>query len=169
MRRTGGQQRHTRAQRVVVGLGIAAAVVFTAARARADLGPDEKRMLAEEALKWAMDGGIADVKLIKDSENIVVVNSDLPPKIELHVPGRKLTLLSALGIQARADIHGDFLFFRLGPFVGDDKQAHVPIGLFWAVSLNSTMQYLSGGGTVLDFEKRDGKWQLLPVTNKWMS
>jgi len=72
-------------------------------------------------------------------------------------------------IQAIADIKGDLLYFRFGQFKGSDVRASVAIALLWAVSVKSKEVYLSGGGATLDFEKVNGAWQMLPVTNRWQS
>jgi hypothetical protein len=134
-----------------------------------DLASADKRAMAETALQWAAEGGLPDFKLVKDPANLVVSVANLPAKIEITVPNRKITLLPPEQIHAAADKDGDFLYFRFGPFRGDSAHASVMIALVWSVASNSKAQYLSGGGATLEFERREGKWQLLPVTNLWMS
>lgn len=137
--------------------------------AHAELSVDDTRTIVELALQWAVDGGIPDFSLATNKTDLVVANQSLPLNLKPQVPKHTVTILSLLQIQARADITGDFLYFRFGELSEEDQRVRVPIGLFWAVGMNSTKQYVSGGGSVLDFEKRDGKWTLLPVTNRWMS
>ena len=154
----------------VAALGALVAVaVVCPLPAHAELSAVDKRMLAEMALQWAADGGIPDVKLAQDASNLIVAELNLPKDVKLQVPGRTVTVVSRLKIQARADLQGDFLFFQFGRFSSKDDHASVSISLLWAISVQSTQQYLSGGGAQLEFEKRDGKWQLLPVTERWMS
>jgi hypothetical protein len=125
--------------------------------------------MALMALPWALDGGIFDVRLLKDPADVIVSEANLPAKTELPVPNRKVTVLSPKAIQERADKQGDFLYFKFGPFRPTRKGIRVAISLVWAIATTSEATYLSGGGATLDFEKREGKWQLLPVTNRWIS
>jgi hypothetical protein len=151
-------------------LGICAAMAaFTAVPAQGALSDADKKTLAEMALQWAIDGGIGDFKLVKNPINLIVANFNLPKDVKLEVPGRTINLFSLLRIQAEANHGGDFLYFRFNRLEGEAEQAKVAIALVWAVGEQSSTQYLSGGGATLDFEKRDGKWQLQPVMNRWGS
>jgi len=150
-------------------VGTLAALTAVATTAQAKLADADKKVLTELALQWAIEGGISDFKLVKDPSHLVVANFNLPKQVELAVPGRTVVVLSLPRIQAEADFRGDFLYFRFNRFKGDDQKAEVAIALVWAVSVKSTTQYLSGGGATLNFEKHDGKWQLQPVMNRWMS
>ena len=145
------------------------AMCVTSRAAHAQLSIADKQALAQLALQWAVDGGIPDVKLLKDASKVVVMDENLPPGTELHVPNRTVALESPMRIQVLADMAGDFLYFRLGPFTGDKDHATVPIALVWAVGVRSKTPYLSGGGTTLQFEHRGGKWTLLPVNERWTS
>jgi hypothetical protein len=120
-------------------------------------------------LQWAVDGGIPDIKLLKDPANLVVVDINLPPRSELHVPNRTVSVLSPIRIQVQADTVADFLYFRLGPFSGEKGHTTVPIALLWSVGRQTKTPYLSGGGATLEFERRDGKWMLLPIHERWAS
>ena len=151
---------------------LAAAIIaagILAAPARADLTAADKQALAQLALQWAVDGGIADFKLVKDPSDVIVADIYLPKDAKLELPNHKITVMSLLRIQATADVNGDFLYFRIGPMTNKENHASLPIALLWAVGVQSKTPYLSGGGATLDFEKRDGKWERLPVTNQWMS
>jgi hypothetical protein len=150
-------------------LAVAVLAALVAAPAAATLSDADKKRIAEMALQWAVDGGIADFKLVKDPSAFIVANFNLPTDVKLELPGRAIFLYSLLRIQAEADHGGDFLYFRFNSFEGDEDHAKVAIALVWAVGQHSGAQYLSGGGATLDFEKRDGKWQLQPVMNRWMS
>ncbi len=149
---------------------VVGAVSLAGARpAHAQLTNTDKQALAQLALQWAVDGGIPDVKLLKDAPKLVVVDQNLPPRTELHIAKRTVTLLPPIRVQVAADMHSDFLYFRFGPIAGDKNHATVPIALVWAVGVRSKAQYLSGGGTTLQFQQRDGKWTLLPVNERWSS
>ena len=161
-------------RRGTLGRGLVAATVLAllwsvTAPACADVTDADKKTLAELALRWAVDGGITDVKLMKDASTLVVAETHLPPGVRLAVQGRTVRVLAPAAIQAEADRVGDFLHFRFDRFTGDASHASVPIALVWAVGKGSTVHYLSGGGATLDFERRDGAWVLLPVSNRWMS
>ncbi len=153
----------------VLGATLLVAMAIRVAPADAKLADTDTITLAQMALEWAVGGGISDFKLVKDPANLIVANSNLPKNAKLQLPGRTVTVFPPLRIQAEADFKGDFLYFRFNSLKGDKQRASVVIALVWAVSRNSQTQYLSGGGATLDFERRDGKWQLLPVTNMWMS
>jgi len=159
-------------RRVALGVWLGSALAFCAilpAPARAALSDADKQTIAELSLQWAIEGGIGDFKLVKDPANLVVANFNLPKGVTLGLPGRAIQLFSLLRIQAEANHGGDFLYFRFNRLEGDGEHAKVAIALVWAVAEHSATQYLSGGGATLDFEKRDGKWQLQPVMNRWMS
>lgn len=142
---------------------------LAATTARAALPDADKKTVAEMALRWAIDGGISDFKLVKDPANLVVATLNLPDGMKLELPGRAIRLLSLPQVQVEADHGGDFLYFRFDRLDGDQEHATVAIALVWAVAENSQTQYLSGGGATLEFEKHDGKWKLQPVMNRWMS
>ena len=143
---------------------------LSAAAAQTSITDADRRAVAEMALQWAVAGGISDFKLVKDPSTLIVADANLPKNTQLTLSGHKVEMLSLLRIQARADLDGtDFLYFRFGKFTVKDGRVSVPIALVWAIAAKSTTQYLSGGGATLEFEKHDDKWQLLPVTNRWMS
>ena len=159
-------------QRPTLGISLGALLALctlVATPARAALSDADKKTLAEMALQWAIDGGIGDFKLVKDPSQLIVANFNLPKNVKLDLPGRTITIFSLLRIQAEANHGGDFLYFRFNRLDGSDDHATVAIALVWAVAEHSGTQYLSGGGATLEFEKRDGKWQLQPVMNRWMS
>ena len=162
-----------RRRSAAMGLWMCAAVVavgtLRTGTAFAELSAADKQTLAELALQWAADGGIPDVKLQHDPSKLVVVNLNLPPNTVLRVPNRTVSLKSPMRIQAEADMVGDLLYFRLGPFTGDKDRATVAIALLWAIGVRSKTTYLSGGGSTLQFQQRDGKWTLLPVNERWTS
>ena len=171
------QRRPYNVRALTVCIALVASTALATPPAQPKLSPADKRALAERALQWAIAGGIDDFKLVKDPSNLIASDANLPLKAAVAVPGRKVTLLSPRAIQSRADKEGDFLYFRFDGFsfnrggfsVNKFGQAEVSIALVWAVSVHSTAHYLSGGGATLTFEKHNGKWQLLPVANRWMS
>jgi hypothetical protein len=165
-------RRHPSAAAHLIGtLSCASLLTFaiTVAAGPASLSNADKRTLAQMALAWAIDGGISDVKLIKDPATVIVSTANLPAKTTLTLPARTVRVLPPAGIQTEADHKGDFLYFRFGSFTGTAETARVAVSLVWAISKHSQHLYLSGGGATLSFEKHDGTWQLLPVTDRWMS
>jgi len=130
---------------------------------------NDKQALAQMALVWALDGGIPDTTLMRDPADVVVERTNLPPRVELKVPQRTVRVVSLVHVQGEADVSGDLLYFHFGPITGNAQRASVPITLAWAVGVRSKEKYLSGGGTTLQFERRKGKWKLLPVTERWTS
>ncbi|HVM98514.1 MAG TPA: hypothetical protein VMT89_19115 [Candidatus Acidoferrales bacterium] len=135
----------------------------------APFGASDEVTIAEMALQWAMDGGIADFHLVKDPNIAIVADLNLPKNAALKLTGHKVSLLSMQDIQSMADEHGDLLYFRFAPFKQRDERIDVPISLVWAVGAKSTTIYMSGGGATLSFKRQNGKWVLLPVTEHWMS
>ena len=132
--------------------------------------PDaDKRILAEMALQWAVSGGLSDVHLLKDPSHVIVSEANLPQNVTLRLRDRTVTVLSPKDIQQRADGEGDFLYFKFGSFHHAKQRASVGLSLVWAVAATSTTAYLSGGGATLEFQKRDRRWELLPVANQWIS
>lgn len=161
-----------RTRTLVWGVALAtllALCVLVAPPARAALSDADKKTVVEMALQWGIDGGIPDFKMVKDPSTLVVANFNLPKDVKLELAGRTIKVFSLLRIQAEANHGGDFLYFRFNRLDGDAEHAKVAIALVWAVAEDSKTQYLSGGGATLDFEKRDGKWLLQPVMNRWMS
>jgi len=158
--------------RLPLGIWLGSVITLYAllpAAAPAALADADKQAIAELSLQWAIEGGISDFKLLKDPSHLIVANFNLPKGVKLALPGRTIQLFSLLRIQAEANHGGDFLYFRFNRLDGDGEHAKVAIALMWAVAEQSATQYLSGGGAMLDFEKHDGKWQLQPVMNRWMS
>ena len=154
---------------VACGSAVILSAVSFAKPVRPALRETDIKALAQLGLQWAIDGGITDFKLAKEPDKLIVSSLNVPQKIQLQVPGRTVVIMSGLRIQARADVFGDFLYFEFGPFTRKGTRAEVPLALRWAVGLNSTTQYLSGGGATLEFEKKKGKWHLIPVMHRWMS
>ena len=155
----------------VAAVALACTITATAAArpAPGELPAADKRTLAELALQWAVDGGLADFTRVKDPAKLLVSTANLGPKMVLKLPGRSVSILSPARLQAQADNSGDFLYFRFGPFRRDQQGTRVTLSLAWAVSTHSSTLYLSGAGATLHFEKHAGKWRLLPVTDRWMS
>lgn len=148
--------------------GVAVAIA-TLAAAQDGLSAVDRRVLAERALRWAIEGGISDFRLVKDPSHVIVANVNLDGIPGLNIPRRAAVIMSPQAIQARADGKGDFLYFRFDRFSGDAAHARVVLSLVWAVAATSHERYLSGGGATLEFEQRDRQWRLLPVTESWSS
>jgi hypothetical protein len=152
-----------------VGAATALSVMLIAGSAYG-LSDADKETLGSLALQWAVDGGIGDVQLLKQPTRLIVLAQHLPSSARIQVPNRTVVLWSLIRIQAQADIAGDFLYFRIGPFESRNQRVRVPIKLEWAISVKEQhLPYLSGGGAILEFERKDGKWERLPVVEQWSS
>ncbi len=162
------RRRPTSVAAYVALFGVALAIA-TPAAAENGLSAVDRRVLAEKALRWAIDGGISDFHLVKDPSHVIIANVNLEGVPELSLPHRAAVILTPQAIQARADGKGDFLYFRFDRFSGDAAHARVVLSLVWAVGATSQEHYLSGGGATLEFEQRDRQWRLLPVTERWAS
>ncbi len=156
--------------RIGVGAVAVAWSVLLAAGAAQALSHADKQTLASLALQWAVEGGIGDVGLLKDPTRLIVAAHYVPSDALLVVPNRTVVLMSLVRIQAHADVTGDFLYFVIGPFQARGERVRVPVKLEWAISVNEQhLPHLSGGGAILEFERKDGQWQRLPVVEQWSS
>lgn len=156
--------------RAIMGAAAAAWSVVLVTGSAYGLSGTDKQTLASLALQWAVDGGIGDAKLLKEPTRLIVLAQHLPSTARLEVPDRTVVLMSAIRIQAQADVSGDFLYFSIGPFESQQERVRVPVKLVWAISIKEHhLPYLSGGGAILEFEKKDGKWERLPVVEQWSS
>jgi len=156
--------------RTLVGAAAAAWSVLLVAGSAYGLSDADKQTLASLALQWAVDGGIGDVNLLKEPTRLIVLAQHLPITARLQVPNRTVVLMSPIKIQVQADVSGDFLYFSIGPFEAQQQRVRVPVKLLWAISIKEHhLPYLSGGGAILEFEKKDGKWERLPVVEQWSS
>jgi hypothetical protein len=138
-----------------------------AVAAPVELSNADKQALAVLAIQWACDGGLDDFKRVPTGSDLVVADVNLPKDVKLDLPGRKVVVASLARIQAHADIKGDAVYFRLGPFTGDDLRTEVPVALLWAASVRNPAAVVTGSGALLEFEKRNGKWQRVGMTGAW--
>ena len=144
-----------------------AGVLSAPVGAYAGLSAEDKKALAETAIQWAIDGGLPDFKFVKEPEKLVVLNTYLPQGAKLELPGRKLAVTSLVRIQATADVGTDVTYFRFGPFSGGDARASGSIALVPVQSIRNPAGGGGSSGADLEFEKRDAKWVVSRVADRW--
>lgn len=105
-----------------------------------------------------VDGKIPDYSLIKDKKNIII-SSELIDSNHLPVLSDiKLIVLSPTEIKEKANKEGDFLYLKFRKIDINNLNAQLTLDNTWAVSDNSKIDYLSGGGMKIRFYNLFGKW-----------
>jgi len=114
--------------------------------------PEIVRLTLERAL---VDGGIPAYELIKDNESIVLSTENIDLSLIPKLHGVNFTFLSRVEIQEKADREGDFLYLRFNKLAIDDFgiSALVSLDNTWAVSKDSKVGYLCGGGFTIEYTK----------------
>ncbi|HLE75360.1 MAG TPA: hypothetical protein VI864_04860 [Candidatus Bathyarchaeia archaeon] len=112
--------------------------------------PEIVRLTLERAL---VDGGIPAYELIKDNESIVLSTENIDLSLIPKLPGVNFTLLSRDEIQEKADREGDFLYLRFNQLKIEDFRVLVSLDNTWAVSKDSKVGYLCGGGFTIEYTK----------------
>jgi len=112
---------------------------------------------------------IPDYHIIEDKENIVLSTENIDPDLVSRISGVNLTLLDPDRIQEKADREGDFLFLRFKQIQINGSRVIVSLDNTWAVSKNSQVGYLSGGGFTIGYN-RDlfGRW-VGEIIVRWIS
>jgi hypothetical protein len=117
--------------------------------------------LVRLSMEWALvDKNVPDLGLLPDPLNIVLVLEGFETRIVPKLAGVNLTLLNAEEAQAKADAEGDFPYLRISLYEATETAAQVEVATAMAVSKDSEIGYLVGGGCRLAFEKIDGRWRL---------
>lgn len=105
-----------------------------------------------------VDGKIPDYSLIKDKKSIII-SSELIDSNHLPVLSDiKLIVLSPTEIKEKANKEGDFLYLKFRKIDINNLNAQLTLDNTWAVSDNSKIDYLSGGGMKIRFYNLFGKW-----------
>ena len=142
-------------------------VITCTTPAGAEFPKDDKQALGTLAAQWAINGGLPDAQRVPSASDLMVADVNLPKGVSFDLPGRKVVVMSLVLIQAHADIKGDAVYLRLGPFTGNAQRANVPVALLWAASVKNPAAAVRGSGARLELEKRDGQWQVVNVTDRW--
>ncbi|MDX1614632.1 MAG: hypothetical protein R3300_10005 [Candidatus Promineifilaceae bacterium] len=125
------------------------------------------RLALERAL---VDQEIPDYNLlVSNGTDLIISTENIDPSQLPSLPGFSLTALSPAEIQAHANEEGDFLYLRFTHFdVEDADTVSLGLGSNWAVSEDSTVGYLSGGGLEMQYERDAGSWSG-EVIARWIS
>ena len=146
----------------------------------------EKKILVETVLLRALvfEKDIPDYWLIKDKKNIVLSNIIRPepvvhpdekidtlsaaliPKLEKI----KLSLMTPLEIQQRAEKKGDFIYIEFNKIEIGKNIARIAISTKWAISKKTKIRViLSGGGHEHEYIKNENKWIFKKSVVSWNS
>lgn len=102
---------------------------------------------------------IPDYHIIEDKENMVLSTENIDPNLVPKILGVNLTLLDPDKIQEKADREGDFLYLCFKQIQIKGSRVIVSLDNIWAVSKNSQVAYLSGGGfTIRYYRDLFGTW-----------
>lgn len=112
--------------------------------------PEIVRLTLERAL---VDGKIPAYEMIKDNESIVLSTENIDLSLIPKLPGVNFTLLSRDEIQEKADREGDFLYLRFHQLKIEDFKVLISLDNTWAVSKDSKVLYLCGGGFTIEYTK----------------
>jgi hypothetical protein len=112
--------------------------------------PKIVRLTLERAV---VKGEIPAYEVIKDNARIVLSTENIDRNLVPELDGVNFSLLSRAEIQDRANREGDFLYLRFGVVKIEAYQVSVSLYNTWAVSENSKVGYLSGGGFTIEYTK----------------
>ncbi|MEG0775357.1 hypothetical protein [Clostridium sp.] len=114
-------------------------------------------------------GKIPDYSLIKDKKNIIISSEIIDSNLLPVLPNIKLIVLSPTEIKKKANKEGDFLYLNFRKIDIDNLNAKLTLDNTWAVSDNSKVDYLSGGGMTIKFYNLFGKWFQKKSIEIWVS
>ncbi|WP_420628803.1 hypothetical protein [Candidatus Leptofilum sp.] len=112
---------------------------------------------------------IPDYALLADQPEIVLSTENIDPALLPELDGVDLVTMSPEEIQAKADAEGDFPYLRFQGFTAvSQEEVRVSLGNSWAVSADSDMIYLSGGGFTISYGRTADGWDG-EITEMWIS
>jgi hypothetical protein len=114
-------------------------------------------------------GQIPDYSLIKDKKNIIISSEIIDSNRLPALPNIKLIVLSPTEIKRKANKDGDFLYLKFRKIDINNWSARLAIDNTWALSDNSKVDYLSGGGMTIKFYNLFGKWFQKKSIEMWIS
>jgi len=145
--------------------------VFEPADEPADLLSDEDqadliRLTLERAL---VDKEVPDYQLLAEQGPFVLSTENVDPALVPELEDVDLTLMTPEEIQARANEEGDFLYLRFDEITAESAdKATVSFSNAWAISEDSDVGYLSGGGFSIEYVRELGGWHG-EITSVWIS
>lgn len=129
--------------------------------------PEDVKPIAEKALTWALAGGLPGAKAFPEAGDVDVVDLRFPPLKEVEVPGRKVVLSSLVLLQGKADVGGTRPVLLLNSIAVKDTIGKVSVSLQWLTSHSKPTTPPPVQGAMLQFEKRNGVWELGEVVERW--
>jgi len=114
-------------------------------------------------------GQIPDYSLIKDKKNIIISSEIIDSNLLPVLPNIKLIVLSPTEIKKKANKEGAFLYLKFRKIDINNWNAKLTLDNTWAVSDNSKVHYLSGGGMTIKFYNLFGKWFQKKSIEMWIS
>jgi hypothetical protein len=138
--------------------------------ANSKITEDDKAQVVQLSLERALvNQEIPDYHIIADKVNIVLSTENIDPAWVPQLNDINITLLNPKEIQAKADNEGDYLYLRFREFaIQNDGRIIVSLDNTWAVSKNSKVMYLSGGGFTIEYHRENGIW-VGKITESWIS
>ncbi len=129
----------------------------------------DKADIVNQLLKISLvDKRIPDYQLLMTQKGKIIVSSEnIKAEWIKPIPGVNLRIISAAAVQEKANKSGDFLYIS---FEFKEKQNGVVVNINngWAVGVNSSIGYLSGGGCGYFFHREAGKW-IGEIFESWIS
>jgi hypothetical protein len=131
---------------------------------------DDKAQIVRLTLERALlSREIPDYQLIADKANIVLSTQNLDRAWVPELDGINIILLNPKEIQSKADEEGDYLYLQFRELeVQENGRIIVSLDNLWAVSKNSMVFYLSGGGFTIEYHRENGRW-VGDLTLTWIS
>ena len=136
----------------------------------ASLSGSDRREIVQDALSKALvERRIPDYGLLRDPTHIVISATLISPADLPTIPGIEFEMLGEQEIHARANATGSFTRLAFSKFEAIDA-SHVVVQLdnTWIMSDTSKAIPLSGGGLILQYSRRAGKW-VGKETGQWIS
>ncbi len=138
--------------------------------ANSKITEDDKAQVVQLSLERALvNQEIPDYHIIADKVNIVLSTENIDPAWVPQLNDINFILLIPKEIQAKADNEGDYLYLHFREIeVQEDGRIIVSLDNIWAISKNSKVAYLSGGGFTIEYHRENGVW-VGEVTEGWIS
>jgi hypothetical protein len=160
------QMRHGR---IVHCLAVVLLMSMSCYRPPAISSPDRREIVQDALFRALVAKQIPDHSLLRDPTHVVVSTNLIAIEDIPALTGIVLEPLSEEAIHSRANATGDFLHLRFSQFaVLDPEHVVVHLANVWARCDTSRVPYLSGGGMMLKYFKRAGRW-VGEVVGTWIS
>jgi len=137
----------------IVIIAVSGAFIFSRIFLQRITNEDMPEIIKQTLETALVDGDIPAYSLIKDNESIVLSTENIDLSLIPKLHGVNFTFLSRVEIQEKADREGDFLYLRFRQLKIEDLRVLVSLDNTWAVSKDSKVGYLCGGGFTIEYSK----------------